>query len=85
MPIYTGTSELKYDAYFPKGYGLYKAPKAITTDVCLGSVSTSGFYKYYSYSPCMLPVVDSNSIKTRKIAQACSEDPQCAADAFAFV
>ena len=75
VPIYTGTSELRYDAFNPKGYGIYKNPKPINVDICLGSLSNSGFYKYYSYSPCMLPLFGTNTVKSRKISQSCAEDP----------
>ena len=53
LPIYSGTSEFGYDAYFPKSYGKNTNPRAVDVDACLGSTEHSGFYKYYSFSPCI--------------------------------
>ena len=53
VPIYAGTSELSYDAFFPKSYGKFTNPKRIETDICLGSAEYGGYYKYYGFSPCI--------------------------------
>ena len=53
VPIYSGTSELGFDAFFPKSYGKFVNPKRIETDLCLGSAEYGNFYKYYGFSPCI--------------------------------
>ena len=37
VPFFSGTSELNYDAFFPKSYTGYASPLKVTTDICLGS------------------------------------------------
>ena len=54
VPIYSGTSELGFDAFFPKSYsGRFSTPKRVETDLCLGSAEYGGYYKYYGFSPCI--------------------------------
>ena len=53
VPIYAGTSELGFDAFFPRAFGRYVNPRRAETDLCLGSAEHSSFYKYYSFSPCI--------------------------------
>ncbi len=53
VPIFSGTSELGFDAYAPQSYkGL--SPKSIPADLCLGNNDYTTFYHYYSNSPCIL-------------------------------
>jgi hypothetical protein len=54
VPMSNGFSELHYDFIFPKAYSTMKYPKTIDIDVCFGNQLYSGFYHYYSFSPCIL-------------------------------
>ncbi len=51
--IFTGTSELQYDALYPKAYGDLREPEAMKLDICLGSSEIDRTYHYYTYSPCI--------------------------------
>lgn len=51
--LHTGLSELGYDPFFPTAYGTKTSPKAIETDVCLGTSLYSTAYSYYMFSPCI--------------------------------
>lgn len=62
VPIYSGTSELGFDAFYPKSYGRFVNPRKVDTDLCLGSAELSSYYKYYSFSPC---IFDSASSRIR--------------------
>eukprot|EP00347_Sterkiella_histriomuscorum_P020214 403338653 len=84
VPIYQGTSEFKYDAFYPKAYSVYKLPRIIGADTCLGSVGNTGFYKYYAYSPCMIfnvdPETEEEYIDVKGLEgerNLCSEDGDC--------
>ena len=62
VPIYSGTSELGYDAFYPKSYGKFVNPKRVETDLCLGSTEYSDFYKYYGFSPCIFETEQASSL-----------------------
>lgn len=81
VPIYTGTSELKYDAFYPKGYSLYKNPKIVNADLCMGAVSTAGFYKYYAYSPCIF----NYELKYASSRGLCADQALCSEDLEGYI
>eukprot|EP00347_Sterkiella_histriomuscorum_P024256 403331763 len=64
VPLFQGTSELQYDSLYPKSYGLYRFPKVVDVDICLGSSQYSSFYHYYSYSPCILGTTFKSNAKS---------------------
>eukprot|EP00347_Sterkiella_histriomuscorum_P009381 403341427 len=76
IPLFQGTSELQYDAFFPKSYGLYRFPKTIDVDLCLGSSQYSSFYHYYSYSPCIIGA----AFKTNAKSALCQNVTTCKND-----
>lgn len=83
VPIYQGTSELKYDPFYPRAYGEeHIHPTAIEVDACLGSYDHSGFYHYYSYSPC----IKQSSIKQSMTEKPtlCKDDASCQDDVFNY-
>ena len=80
VPIYQGTSELKYDAFFPKAYNLYRYPKAIDVDACLGHSAYSGYYHYYSFSPCIF----NTAVKSLTESTLCSDDAICKQNVTAY-
>eukprot|EP00347_Sterkiella_histriomuscorum_P022464 403338394 len=54
VPIYSGTSELFYDAFYPQSYTAnHNELDSIEVDACLGSTQLTLFYHYYSISPCV--------------------------------
>ena len=73
VPIHIGTSELGYDAFFPNSYGGRKTPKKAKVDICLGSSDHSSYYKYYSFSPCILET----ATKHNYVAAMCDELEEC--------
>lgn len=72
--LYTGASELGYDAFYPKAYGGYNKPTVVEADICLGSSFYTKAYHYYMFSPC---IYDS-PIKTT--AMRCASDSLCASN-----
>ena len=60
VPIMSGISEFGFDPFYPRRYGTNYNVKVISVDDCLGHSAISGFYHYYSVSPCIL----SNTFKT---------------------
>jgi hypothetical protein len=74
--LFAGTSEYGYDAFFPKAYGNKQSPRAVETDICLGTSQFTNTYRYYMFSPCIYET----SLKT--VAAPCSSDlyPGCSAD-----
>ncbi|CDW76446.1 UNKNOWN [Stylonychia lemnae] len=73
IPIHTGNSEYGSDVFYPKQFGskVY-SHKLIKLDSCLGSAEFSGYYRYYAWSPCILP---SGPIKSRDV-QECNNIPK---------
>jgi hypothetical protein len=51
VPIFSGTSELGQDAFFPANNS---GKRGLTVDTCLGSNELTSYYHYYSFSPCIL-------------------------------
>eukprot|EP00347_Sterkiella_histriomuscorum_P006962 403350773 len=81
VPLFHGSSELQYDAFFPKSYGLYRFPKGVDIDTCLGSAQYSSFYHYYSFSPCIIPT----DFKTTAISALCSQTASCKDDLIKYM
>lgn len=73
VPIVSGTSELGFDALYPKAYGENTQPRGIDLDLCLGTADYSRFYHYYSFSPCIMP----SKIKAITTAEMCEDDVLC--------
>lgn len=73
VPIHFGTSELSYDAFFPKSYGKYIRPTKTDVDVCLGSPNFGNYYKYYGYSPCIFE----SAAKNIRKATMCQDNNSC--------
>jgi hypothetical protein len=71
-----------YDAFFPQGYGLYKNPRIINADACLGGISTSNFYKYYAFSPCLInpAAFDPTALKLSSSIGLCANNAVCNTD-----
>jgi hypothetical protein len=74
--LFAGTSEYGYDAFFPAAYGNKKSPRAVETDICLGTSSFSNTYRYYMFSPCIYEST------LKKVAAPCSSElyPGCSTD-----
>jgi hypothetical protein len=70
-----GTSEIGYDAFFPKSFSGNAVPLAeIDPDLCLGSSTYSTAYHYYMFSPCILDQ------KIKHVAAPCSSNSKCSED-----
>ena len=54
VPIMSGLSEYGLDPFYPKKYVNLFNVRSIPVDDCLGYSALSGFYHYYSMSPCIL-------------------------------
>ena len=55
VPIMSGVSEYGFDPFYPRRFtGSAYSVRSINVDDCLGHSSISGFYHYYSVSPCVL-------------------------------
>ena len=78
----SGFSELKYDFIAPKSYGSYRYPQKVDVDTCFGNQLGSGFYHYYSVSPC---IFDTSAVKKTSGNKLCSADDSCKADASAYL
>ena len=74
VPIHSGTSELMYDFFAPKGSGA--GAVRVEVDSCLGSSEYKTFYHYYSFSPCMFQ----NGISAAGNAADCKSNSQCSKD-----
>lgn len=74
--LFAGTSQLGYDAFYPKAWGQKKNPVALTFDVCLGTAQTFNTYRYHMFSPCIY----TNALKD--VSALCSSDdyPLCGSD-----
>lgn len=74
--LFAGTSDYGYDAFFPSSYGAKNSPRAIETDVCLGTSRTYSTYRYHMYSPCIY------DIALRDVSAPCSSEdyPTCSLD-----
>eukprot|EP00347_Sterkiella_histriomuscorum_P018009 403347133 len=77
VPIYTGSSEYDNDAFFPASYGVNSVPPSLEIDTCLGSIGSSKYYHYYSFSNCIFPSSHSTLLTQSlcKNLQDCSSDP----------
>lgn len=51
--IFSGASQIEYDAFFPKAYGINNNPMKIPIDTCLGSHYSYRTYRYHMFSPCL--------------------------------
>ena len=76
VPFYTGTSVFGYDAFFPQAYGGRQNPRRMEVDHCLGNIDSTGYYKYFSFSPCIFET-QTAQIKT---ATMCDEIEECNID-----
>ncbi len=74
--LFAGTSQLGYDAFYPKSWGQKRNPLSLTFDVCLGTSDTFNTYRYHMFSPCIY----TNALKT--VSAPCSSDtyPLCGRD-----
>eukprot|EP00347_Sterkiella_histriomuscorum_P008835 403343557 len=64
----------KADAFYSAAYGKVQSPSRVDLDVCLGTATGTGFYHYYSFSPCILfSEVKSSVVQIRnaKATQTC--------------
>lgn len=73
VPFFSGTSELGYDAFFPRAFGNHLKPLGVNVDHCLGSSDHSTFYHYYSFSPCIMP----SPTKLIQTPLMCDEITEC--------
>ena len=76
VPIHSGTSELHYDAFYPKDYSTYTTHGSIKSDQCLGNNDHSSYYHYYTFSPCLLP----STAKSSLTGEICDNVPACKSD-----
>ena len=69
--IFSGTTHLGYDVFFPQAYGTKADPQGYSFDICLGTQVTSRTYRYHSYSPCVY------DIALRKTSMLCQSHDSC--------
>lgn len=80
VPIYSGYSEpSQYDALLASSQSLNGG--ATNLDMCLGSLTNFGLYKYHSFSPCIWPSGFKASIS---IPTSCNSNTSCKANAFSY-
>lgn len=77
VPIMSGLSEFGFDPFYPKRFGTNTNVRAVPVDDCLGYSGTTGFYHYYSISPCILP---SNYKNNQITGELCSKTLTCLSD-----
>eukprot|EP00347_Sterkiella_histriomuscorum_P023547 403334227 len=82
VPIMSGLSEYGLDPFYPKKYVNLFNVRSIPVDDCLGYSALSGFYHYYSMSPCIL----TSTFKTTQVTgELCSNKANCLYDIVGYL
>lgn len=72
--FFTATNSYKYDALFPKAYGIKTKPRALEVDQCLGTPENFNTYGYRTFTPCIYGIVPGSEPYSCSSKAACIND-----------